>query len=279
MPPRLRLPTYSLTSFISSSALTPRAAAVSLCRAYASKASKNTKTSPRKTKDKKDKKDKRKQRTEFVQWNLKDAQQFSLVEAVRYIRAVEVGHDPVRTKYELAVKLKTPKNGPQLRDRVRLPTPVKTDTRICVIAEGKVAQDALKAGATMAGTDEVFDLVCAHSVLFFFVGGGSINLIQLKRGLTCSKYLRFEMGPSILIYVSATTKPSKRLSSQKWPVSSAPEVLCLPLRWAPLSKAPPQQLATLSAKLLIVSALELCACRSANSRSRNNSYKKTSRHS
>ncbi|KAH0613961.1 uncharacterized protein H6S33_005847 [Morchella sextelata] len=159
MPPRLRLPTYSLTSLISSSALTPRAAVVSLCREYASKASKNTKTPPRKTKDKKDKKDKRKQRTEFIQWDLKDAQQFSLVEAVRYIRAAEVGHDLVRTKYELAVKLKTPKNGPQLRDRVRLPTPVKTDTRICVIAEGKVAQDALKAGATMAGTDEVFDLI------------------------------------------------------------------------------------------------------------------------
>lgn len=76
---------------------------------------------------------------------------------------MEVGRDLVRTKYDIAVKLKTPKNGPQLRDMVRLPTPLRTDTRICVIAEGKVAEDALKAGATLAGTDEVFELVRMYS--------------------------------------------------------------------------------------------------------------------
>lgn len=118
---------------------------------------------PPKAKDKKDKKDKKKQRTEFINHDLRGVQQFSLVEAIRYIRAMEVGRDPMRTKYDIAVKLKTLKNGPQLRDRVRLPTPVRTDTRICVIAEGKVAEDALKAGATLAGTDEVFELVYIHS--------------------------------------------------------------------------------------------------------------------
>lgn len=161
MPPRLHLPAYSLTSLISP--LNPPAAAVPLCRTYASKASKSTKPTLRKAKDKKDKK---KQRTEFIQYDLKDAQQFSLLEAVRYIRAAEVGRDPVRTKYELAVKLKTPKNGPQLRDKVRLPTPVKTDTRICVIAEGKAAQDAMRAGAIRAGTDEVFDLIRKGTIDF-----------------------------------------------------------------------------------------------------------------
>lgn len=115
---------------------------------------------PKKTKDKKDKK---KQRTDFVQHDLRDMQQFSLIEAMRYIKAMEVGRDPAQVKYDIAVKLKTPKNGPQLRDRVRLPTPVKTDTRICVIAEGKAADDARRAGAVLAGTEEVFEMVCASS--------------------------------------------------------------------------------------------------------------------
>lgn len=115
---------------------------------------------PKKTKDKKDKKDRR---TDFIQHDLRNMQQFSLVEAMRYIKAIEVGHDPMRVKYDIAVKLKTPKNGPQLRDRVRLPTPVRTDTKICVIAEGQTAEDAKQAGATLVGTEEVFELVCTYS--------------------------------------------------------------------------------------------------------------------
>lgn len=151
MPPRLH------TSVITFSSIAPKIAPTRhgflLYRAYAVRA-------PPKTKDKKDKK---KQRTEFINHDLRGIQQFSLVEAMRYIRAVEVGRDQMRTKYDIAVKLKTLKNGPQLRDGVRLPTPVRTDTRICVIAEGKVAEDALKAGATLVGTDEVFELVRMYS--------------------------------------------------------------------------------------------------------------------
>lgn len=149
MPPRLHISFHPITLTIA-----PTRHAFLLCRTYAVRAP------PKKTKDNKDKK---KQRTEFVNHDLRGVQQFSLVEAMRYIRAMEVGRDPVRTKYDIAVKLKTPKNGPQLRDRVRLPTPVRTDTRICVIAEGKVAEDALRAGATLAGTDEVFELVRIYS--------------------------------------------------------------------------------------------------------------------
>lgn len=151
MPLRLHISAASFP-FVTSK-IAPTRHAFSLYRAYAVRAP------PPKTKDKKDKK---KQRTEFINHDLRKVQQFSLVEAMRYIRAMEVGRDPMRTKYDIAVKLKTLKNGPQLRDRVRLPTPVRTDTRICVIAEGKVAEDALKAGATLAGTDEVFELVRIH---------------------------------------------------------------------------------------------------------------------
>lgn len=149
MPPRLHISFPFITPTI-----VPTRNAILLCRTYAVRAP------PKKTKDDKGKK---KQRTEFTNHDLRGVQQFSLVEAMRYIRAMEVGRDPVRTKYDIAVKLKTPKNGPQLRDRVRLPTPVRTDTRICVIAEGKVAEEALKAGATLAGTDEVFELVRLYS--------------------------------------------------------------------------------------------------------------------
>ena len=78
---------------------------------------------------------------------------------MRYLRAFEVGHDTVHTKYELAVKLFAMKNGPTIKHRVKLPVPVKTDARVCVIAEGKAKEDALKAGAEIAGTTEVFELV------------------------------------------------------------------------------------------------------------------------
>lgn len=101
----------------------------------------------------------RPQRTSFVQYDLKDADQYSLAEAVRYLRAFEVGRDPVSTKYELAVKLHAMKNGPTIKTFVKLPKPVKSDIKIGVIAEGAAKEAALKAGAVMAGTDEIFELV------------------------------------------------------------------------------------------------------------------------
>jgi len=78
---------------------------------------------------------------------------------MRYIRAMEVGRDPVATKYELHVKLRTQKSGPTIKSRIRLPKPVKTDMRICVIAEGKQAEAARQMGAVLVGTEEVFEKV------------------------------------------------------------------------------------------------------------------------
>jgi large subunit ribosomal protein L1 len=79
----------------------------------------------------------------------------------RYIRAFEVGQNPSSAKYEMHVRLKTLKNGPVIRNRLRLPHAVKTDTRICVIAppDSKAAAEARAAGASLVGEDEIFEQV------------------------------------------------------------------------------------------------------------------------
>jgi hypothetical protein len=98
-------------------------------------------------------------RTHFKPVDVSQIDQFSLVDAMRYLRAFEVGYDPVATKYELHVKLRTQKSGPTIKSRIRLPKPVKTDMRICVIAEGKHAEQAKAAGAALVGVEEVFEKV------------------------------------------------------------------------------------------------------------------------
>ena len=79
----------------------------------------------------------------------------------RYIRAFEVGVPPTSAKYDIAVRFKTMKNGPVVRNRMRLPHPVKTDLRICVICppDSKVAAEARAAGASLVGEETVFDAV------------------------------------------------------------------------------------------------------------------------
>ena len=61
----------------------------------------------------------------------------------------------------MAVKLRTLKNGPAVRNRLQLPHPVKTDLRICVICpkDSSIAATALKAGAVVVGEEEVFEAV------------------------------------------------------------------------------------------------------------------------
>ena len=61
----------------------------------------------------------------------------------------------------MAVRLRTLRNGPAIRNRLRLPHPVKTDIRICVIAapDSKAAADARAAGAVLTGEEEVFDQI------------------------------------------------------------------------------------------------------------------------
>jgi large subunit ribosomal protein L1 len=60
------------------------------------------------------------------------------------------------------------RNGPVVRNRIRLPYPVKTDFGVCVICppDSKYAEDARAAGAVLVGEDEVFDLVKAGKIDF-----------------------------------------------------------------------------------------------------------------
>ena len=101
---------------------------------------------------------KKKGRNTFRQYDLKNTEQFALVDAMQYIRAFEVGRNPSSSKYELHVRLRTLKNGPVVRNRLRLPHSVKTDLRICVIApaDSKQGQEARSAGATLVGEEEIF---------------------------------------------------------------------------------------------------------------------------
>jgi large subunit ribosomal protein L1 len=75
-----------------------------------------------------------------------------------YLRAVEVGREPLSVKYELAIKLKTIKSGPVVRDTIRLPHPVKTDTRVAVICpdDSPLVAEAKALGAVAAGGESLF---------------------------------------------------------------------------------------------------------------------------
>ena len=79
----------------------------------------------------------------------------------RYIRAFEVGRPPTSSKYEVHVSLRTQKNGPVVRNRIRLPHAVDTSQRICVICppDSPAAAAAVKAGATLVGEETIFDAV------------------------------------------------------------------------------------------------------------------------
>jgi large subunit ribosomal protein L1 len=79
----------------------------------------------------------------------------------RYIRAFEVGRSPTSSKYDLAIRLRTAKNGPAVRNRVRLPHAVDSSLRICVICppDSPISAQAIKAGATVVGEDSIFEAV------------------------------------------------------------------------------------------------------------------------
>ncbi|MCJ1275934.1 mitochondrial 54S ribosomal protein mrpl1 [Puttea exsequens] len=87
--------------------------------------------------------------------------QFALCDAMRYIRAFEVGRPPTSSKYDLAIRFRTLKNGPVVRNRVRLPHAVDTSARICVICppNSGIAAQAISAGASFVGEEIVFDAV------------------------------------------------------------------------------------------------------------------------
>ncbi|RJE19176.1 hypothetical protein PHISCL_08492 [Aspergillus sclerotialis] len=104
----------------------------------------------------------------FHQKDLRNIQQFALCDAMRYIRAFEVGRDPRTTKYELHIRLKTMRDGPVIRNMLRFPHSIKTDSRICVVCPpgSRHEKEAKAAGAVLVGEDEVFNLVKAGKIEF-----------------------------------------------------------------------------------------------------------------
>ncbi|KAL8829432.1 MAG: hypothetical protein Q9191_002023 [Dirinaria sp. TL-2023a] len=131
---------------------------VSLClqRRAASNSSKRNRNKRDRNKPKK-----KKQRPDFIQHDLKKAEQFALCDAMRYIRAFEVGQSPTSSKYDLSVRLRSPRNGPVVRNRLRLPHPVDTSIRIAVICrpDSRAAAQAARAGACLVGEDNIIDAV------------------------------------------------------------------------------------------------------------------------
>ncbi|KAJ9604837.1 hypothetical protein H2200_010952 [Cladophialophora chaetospira] len=127
----------------------------------------------------------RKKHRAYKQHNLKDMQQFTLCEAMRYtisnassaayqltgsryIKAFELGQNPDTPKYDIHVKLRTKKDGAVVRNNVRLPYPVKTDLKIAVICppDSTAAKGARAAGAFMVGEEEIFERVKAGKIDF-----------------------------------------------------------------------------------------------------------------
>ncbi|KAF7720194.1 54S ribosomal protein L1, mitochondrial [Penicillium ucsense] len=119
-------------------------------------------------KGKKESKSDRKGPREFRQKSLKDVEQFALCDAMQYLRAVEVGREPTTSKYEVHIRLRTRRDGPVIRNMIRFPHAVQTESRICVICPpgSKHAKDALAAGAVLVGEDEVFEAVKAGKIEF-----------------------------------------------------------------------------------------------------------------
>ncbi|KAL2829828.1 ribosomal protein L1-like protein [Aspergillus pseudoustus] len=97
----------------------------------------------------------------YDQIDLSQMMQFSLCDAMRYIRAFEAGRSPEATKYEVHIRLKSKRDGPVIRNMIRFPHSVQTESRICVICppNSRIAKEALAAGAVLVGEEEVFEAV------------------------------------------------------------------------------------------------------------------------
>ncbi|CVK87490.1 related to ribosomal protein L1 [Fusarium proliferatum] len=107
---------------------------------------------------------------DFKRHNLakREFPQYSLCEAMRVLRAVEVGQPPASVKYEIHINLKTARNGPVIKNSVRLPHPVQSDWRIAVICpEGsEIAQQATAAGAVAVGQETLFEAIKKEQINF-----------------------------------------------------------------------------------------------------------------
>jgi large subunit ribosomal protein L1 len=118
-------------------------------------------------------------------YDLKKADQFALCDAMRYaiilifvpsspndpncsyIHAFEVGRDPTSPKYELAIRLRTARDGAVIRTNFKLPHPVKL-MKVCVICPpgSRAEAEAKSAGASLVGEEAVIEAVKAGNLDF-----------------------------------------------------------------------------------------------------------------
>lgn len=100
--------------------------------------------------------------------DLRKAEQFSLLEAMRYLKAFEVGRNSKHVKYELYVTFKTIKNSPVVRGAIKVPNAIDSSNRVAVIAppNSAAAQAALAAGADIVGEDDLLAQIKSGKVQF-----------------------------------------------------------------------------------------------------------------
>ncbi|KAH6692518.1 50S ribosomal protein L1 [Plectosphaerella plurivora] len=157
-----------------------------------------TKLREQKIKDKK----KKKLSKDFKSYDPTKFPQFSLCDAVRYLRACEVGRPPQSIMYSLSVRLKTPRNGAVIKGRLRFPNNIRTtESRVAVICpdDSEIAVEALQAGAVIAGEKALlesikngeinFDKLFCHPNSEAALGKANLGRILGPKGLMPSKKL------------------------------------------------------------------------------------------
>ncbi|EMR10291.1 hypothetical protein PNEG_01552 [Pneumocystis murina B123] len=123
--------------------------------------------------------------------------------ALRYLRASEVGWPHKSSTIEVHLRLFRKKRTSPLKGQLELPFPIRRQLRICVIAEGDHAQEAIDSGAIIAGSDDViknileghinFDTCLAHKDSSYLlekvsgVPGSKRWMPNVKNGTICSE--------------------------------------------------------------------------------------------
>ena len=113
-------------------------------------------------------KKKRKVSKTYIREKMRETDTYSLLDAMRYLRAFEVGRNARTAKYELAVAFKTNKNSPVVRGQIKVPHPFDTSNKIAVIAppNSDAAKAAIAAGADFVGEDDILADIKANNIGF-----------------------------------------------------------------------------------------------------------------
>jgi large subunit ribosomal protein L1 len=111
---------------------------------------------------------KRKNKRGFHTPKLDDFPMYSLCDAMRILRAAEVGQPPSTIKYEVFVRLKTQRSGPVVKNRIKLPHPISADDRVAVICpeNSALSRQAIASGAVLAGEETLFNAIRSGQIPF-----------------------------------------------------------------------------------------------------------------